>query len=214
MLFRALHHISFQQVGKSKRELSHSGCSAFLLENHYLYFRNELFTMYYIRNLQHMSPSLNSRITTTSLSTCYSRCLRMNSSSLVVRLGCLQGIPTSAPFVFKTQGSVLPVARKQELEAFLNQHPQKPVSALPALFPFMFPSWKSVCPVSANQWEKTTFGFGLPTNTSQWCIRNYICNCSLQSLLHYCNLPTTCEFPVFTTFALRVLPLASPSQLI
>lgn len=78
----------------------------------------------------------------------------------------------------------------------------------------MFLSWKPACPVSANQWEKTTLGFGLPTKTSQWCMRNRICNCSLRSSLRCCNLLITYEFPVFATFALRVLPLALPSQLI
>lgn len=78
----------------------------------------------------------------------------------------------------------------------------------------MFLSWKSLCPVSANQWGKTTVGFGLPTKTFQRCIRNCICNCSLQSLSHYFNLLITYEFPVFTTFALLVLPVTLPSQLI
>lgn len=69
----ALHHISFWQVGKSKTELSHGGCAAFLLEKYYLYFRSKWFTTYYIKNLRHKSLSPNFHITTTSLCTCYSR---------------------------------------------------------------------------------------------------------------------------------------------
>lgn len=181
------------------------------IRKHYLLFTSEWLATHHIWNLLHMTLCVNSSIT--SLLFPHVRASAQEWANLV----CYLDLAVSrrfSPMSLFTQDSAVCVNNrilKQELEAST-----KADSSLCSswLFLLMFLPWRSVHPLSANQWEKTTFGFGLPAKTFQWCKSNWFCNCSLKSSLHDCNLLIIHELPMFTTFTPRELPVALPSKMI
>lgn len=157
--------------------------------------------------IQHMSPTLNSLITTTSLFTCYSTCLRMNSSQLVAALGCLQEILSVQSSGLAT-GSV---ANNSQMAptSFSKAAPAK-VSVYIIYFVHVHVTNINSPSLLVSE-NRQIWVFGLSSKACQCCMRNCICNFSLKPLLHYGNIFTTFEFLDSTTFALRVLCLPLPS---